>query len=369
MFYLYFLSQLIGIILLSPLRWTLNFVVRFLWKDIKFDFSVFKSEPSTSIHKYTELIKLKLKSNINKIIKHGDSAKFVSLLALYDDDFIPAFKGYIKDCKFYRKQYIKDKGNFSGDMFAGYSYAFYRLYLKCKLDKEFIGNFKCVLEKSLFDEPYLTFKSECDKYDRGYLLRWFFGNAGHFLPLLTTLQLLHLLTKEVKYKALYWLVFPIAFVDILVNPTFFIRIGNLRYSQWYYVHSNWLYYRTLYTITKSWIYKYALSFIKRRFWFNPEFTSDCSILYLWLTDYTHRNKKPKSIPIEKIKVYNIKDLIRRKKKPYYYEYTKIVPPRFRWNDYQWEKDLLSDEWNYSILSGIDYIVVYERYKVLRGEYG
>ncbi len=367
MFYLYFFLQYLGILLLSPIRWSLNFAVRFLWTGFTFNISNLKHSPKTNLSDFAEQTKERLISNIDKIIYAGDSAKFVSILlvATDSDKVCQAFKSYIKDGKFYRKPGIITRKNFSGDMFAGYSYALLHLLYRRKIDEdaEFKEELIKAFQSAIFEKPYLQFKSYSETSDRGYLLRWFFANAGHFLPLLTLLQLQYRLTKEKKYLALYYIVFPIAFVDILVNPTFTVRIKNYRYMQWYYVHSNFLYYYTLYKLTSNPVYKYAMKFIHERFWFNPEFAAimgAIDIHELHLFDYTYQSEaenKKANVQFRKRKVKNIKDILRRRPAEYE-EFEEILPPRARKNDYQWEKAMDWNEWKETELSGIDFLHVY-----------
>ncbi|SNZ08869.1 hypothetical protein SAMN06265182_1402, partial [Persephonella hydrogeniphila] len=46
----------------------------------------------------------------------------------------------------------------------------------------------------------------------------------------------------------------------------------------------------------------------------------------------------------------------------YEEYEYIVPPRFRKNDYQWEKALDQTEWKDTPLAGIDFLHVLNNIK-------
>ena len=367
MFYLYFISQLLGIILLSPIRWGINFLVRFLWTDFKFNISNLKHSPKTNISEFAKQTRERLISNLDKIVYAGDSAKFISMLLVATDDekVYKTFKSYIKDGKFYRKPGLITKKSFSGDMFAGYSYALLHLLYRRKLDEdiEFKNELIKAFQSAIFEKPYLQFKSYSKTADRGYLLRWFFMNAGHFLPLLTLLQLQYRLTKAKKYLALYYLIFPVAFIDILINPTFAIRKGKYRYMQWYYVHSNFLYYYTLYRLTSNPIYKYAMKFIYNRFWFNPEFAAIMGVVdipELHLFDYTYQSEaenKKANVQFRKRKVKNIKDILRRRPAEYE-EFEEILPPRARKNDYQWEKAMDWNEWKETELSGIDFLHVY-----------
>jgi len=368
MFYLYFLFQLIGIMILSPIRWSINLIVRQLWEPFEFNHKVFKEEPKEYLEPYANRLKEKLIGNIDKITKAGDSAKFVSMLlvATNDEKVKKAFKSYVKDGKFYRKVGQITKKAFSGDMFAGYSYALLHLFYgrEFEKDKNFRNEIIKTFENSLFRKPYLQLKSHSETSDRGYLLRWFFMNAGHFLAILVLLQLLYRLTKKRKYQVYYYLIFPIAAIDILINPTFAIRYKNYRYMQWYYVHSNFLYYYTLYKLTHNPIYMYAMKFIYNRFYFNPEFAAlleaDVKIPFLYMTDYTHQSKEENQ-KAEKIfakrTVKNLKNLLRGKPAEYE-EYTQILPPRVRKNDYQWEKAMDWNQWKETELSGIDFLHIY-----------
>ena len=367
MFHLYFVIQFLVIVLLSPVRWGINLLVRNLWTDFKFDISNLKDPPKMSISEFAKQTRDRLISNLDRIIYAGDSAKFISMLLVATDDekVYKAFKSYVKNGKFFRKPGIITKKAFSGDMFAGYSYALLHLLYRRKLDEdiEFKNELIETFKNSLFKKPYFQFKSHSKTSDRGYLFRWFFANAGHFLPFLTLLQLQYKLTKEKKYLVLYYLISPIAFVDILINPTFAIRKGKYRYMQWYYVHSNFLYYYTLFRLTGNPVYKYAMDFIHKRFWFNPEFSIllGYDAVPKWcLIDYTYQSKKEHYL-VEKIfpkrKVKNIKDIIRRRPAEYE-EFTQILPPRTRKNDYQWEKAMDWNEWKETDLSGIDFLHVY-----------
>jgi hypothetical protein len=84
------------------------------------------------------------------------------------------------------------------------------------------------------------------------------------------------------------------------------------------------------------------------------------IPHLHLIDYTFQskeeNQKAKSI-YQKRKVKNLKNIIRRKKADYE-EFTQVLPPRARKNDYQWEKSMDWNEWKETELSGIDFLHVY-----------
>ena len=312
----------------------------------------------------------RLLKNIDRIKQKGDSAKFVGLwyVATGDKEVLKLLKEYIKGGIFHRKPGQKTKKNFSGDMFSGIVYA----EVFGNTDKEFKKGLLKALKSSIFEKPFLTLKSNSENIDRGYLLRPFFMNAGHFLPLLTALQLLIKLDCSRKnrliYRLMYALVLTVAAPDIIVNPTFFIRIGKFRYEQWYYVHSCFLYYYVLYTLTKNHLYKRAFRFIYKRFPFNPDFAGFEGIkdvVKLWLNDYLSQDKIN---PYKHTKqtVYNIKNLI-RKKPAKYKEYSFILPARFRKNDYQWEKALNNDEYNLSVLSGIDFLHAY--YLLRRGHEG
>ncbi|WP_456400121.1 hypothetical protein [Persephonella sp.] len=368
MFYTYFLFQLFLIVLLSPIRWTINLIVRQLWEPFEFNRKVFKEDPKEYLKPYADKLKEKLIGNIDKITRAGDSAKFISILlvATNNEKVKNAFKSYVKDGKFYRKPGQITKKAFSGDMFAGYSYALLHLFYRREFESDLYFKKEIIeaLDNSIFQKPYLQLKSYSKTADRGYLLRCFFMNAGHFLPVLVSLQLLYKLTEKRKYKVYYYLIFPIAAIDILINPTFAIRYKNYRYMQWYYVHSNFLYYYTLYKLTSNPIYMYALKFIYNRFWFNPEFAAlmekDPDTPLLYMTDYTHQskeeNQKAERI-LTKRKVKNLKNILRRKPAEYE-EYTQILPPRARKNDYQWEKAMDWNEWKETELSGIDFLHIF-----------
>ena len=363
-FTVYFLFYLLGIILLSPVRWTINLIARHLFTPFRYKTEIFDNtlkDLGAAAFKIHE----KLKENIEKIKQRGDSAKFVGLwyVATRDKEVLELLKEYVKGGVFHRKPGQKTKKNFSGDMFAGFSYAVMHAYFSRDIDEEFKKDLLKALKSSIFEKPYLTLKSNSEKQDRGYLLRPFFMNAGHFLPLLTALQLLIKLDDSKKnrivYRLLYGLVLLVAAPDMIINPTFFIREGKLRYAQWYYVHSCFLYYRVLYTLTGNPIYRRAFRFIYKRFPFNPDFAGlegDKEAVKLWLNDYLSSDK---SNPYAQMKqtVYNLKDLVRRKPAEYK-EYPFILPPRFRKNDYQWEKALDQDEYKETELSGIDFLHAY-----------
>ncbi|RUM51121.1 MAG: hypothetical protein DSY47_00090 [Hydrogenothermus sp.] len=319
-----------------------------------------------NLKEFAKQTRERLINNIEDLVFHGDSAKFLSLLLVStnDEKVLKAFKSYIKDGKFFRKPGVITKKAFSGDMFAGYSYALLDLFYKRELDKdpEFKNELIKVLENSIFKKPYFQIKSYSKTADRGYLIRWFFANAGHFLPVLTLLQLLWRLTRKRKYLLFYYAIFPIAALDIIINPTFAIRFKNYRYMQWYYIHSNFLYYQTLFKMTGNPVYLYGMKFMHRRFPFNPEFAAvmgDFETAYMHLTDYTYQSKehnKKAELKFKKRIVKNLKDVIRRRPAEYE-EFTEILPPRTRKNDYQWEKSMDWNEWKDTPLAGIDFLHV------------
>jgi len=352
MFYLYLFLHTFIIVLLSPIRWSLNTIVRFTWKPaFQFKPELFKNTDVSldDLEKKADEIHNNLKKNINKIKNAGDSVKFISIwyVATGDKDVLDLIKKYIKDGKLNRKADTTTNKNFSGDMWAGLSYMLTEMYFSREIDieKDFKEEIIKALDNALFEKPYLIFKSNSRKQDRGYLLRWFFANSGHFLPILILLQLMYKLTRKRKYLYLYHAIFPVAAIDILINPTFAVALGRNQYLQWYYIHSNFLFYYSLYRLTGSRIYKYALNFLYKRFWFNPDFAGllgKKNIVLLWAKDY-----------------------ILRKATEYYSKV--IIPPRCRRNDYQWEKALNGNEYKYnSHLAGIDFLhLIY----LLRGRNG
>ncbi|WP_457641442.1 hypothetical protein [Persephonella sp.] len=356
----FFLTYLLFLLITAPVRLTINFIARHLFQKFKFKPELFDTKEK-DLGISAKAIHERLLKNIDRIKTKGDSAKFVGLwyVATGDKEVLKLLKEYVKGGIFHRKPGQTTDKNFSGDMFSGIAYA----EVFGNTDEEFKKDLLKALKSSIFEKPFLTLKSSSNKIDRGYLLRPFFLNAGHFLPILTALQLLIRLDDSKKnrviYRLMYALVLTIAAPDIIVNPTFFIRIGKFRYEQWYYVHSCFLYYRVLYTLTKNPLYRRAFRFIYERFPFNPDFAGFEGVEYivmLWLNDYLSGDKI-NPFKHSKQTVYNIKDLIRRKPAKYK-EYSFILPARFRRNDYQWEKALNNDEYNLSVLSGIDFLHAY-----------
>ncbi len=376
MFYLYFVLQYFLLILLSPIRWLINLTARFLWDDFNFDLSKFIKVDPKEIIEFAEKTEEKLLNSIDEIGKHGDGCKFVGMWRAVSDkeEVDNLFKSYVKDGLFLRKPKnpaLEEKGNYSGDMWAGYVYGLTNMYLKGELqkDKEYVKELKKAIDKALFNKPYLQFKSHYKKIDRGFLFRWFFSNAGHFLPILSMTEIAYKITGKLKYKILYLLIFPLAFFDIVINPTFAIRKGKYRYMQWYYVHSCFIKYWSLYQLTKNPVYKYSMNFIYKRFWFNPDFAKLMKkkfITYVWASDYTKQSitehNKINAL-FKKQKVKNIKNILRRKPADYE-EYTEIIPPRFRRNDYQWEKPLNEAEFNNSHVSGVEFLHISNSDKTL-----
>jgi len=86
MFYLYFFLQLLGIALLSPVRWAVNFFVKYMWKDFEVDLKKFKIQHKTDLQTYAEQIKERIIKNLDKIMLSGDSAKFIAMLTVSSDD-------------------------------------------------------------------------------------------------------------------------------------------------------------------------------------------------------------------------------------------------------------------------------------------
>ncbi len=362
MFYIYFLSQMLFLIILSLVRWTINTVARFLWEPFEFDESLFKQKEKEDLKEHYQKIRARLIKNIETIEIRGDSAKFVGLWVASENtkETEKLFKSYVKDGYFLRKPGYPEENtkSFSGDMWAGYFAGLVSLYYRRTIDEDYKKELIKAIDNAIFTRPFFQFKTPNGKGNRGYLLRWFFMNAGHFLPLLSMCEIAYKLTRNKKYKLLYLAVLPVAFIDILIYPTFFIRFKRLRYSQWYYVHSNFTYYYYLYKLTGNPIYRYGYKFIYKRFYFNPEFaalTGNKEIALLFLKDYTHKNKEP--IPVEQIRVKNLKDLIRGKKADYL-EFKKILPPRVIQNDYLWEKPFNEIQYYETPLAGIDFIRVY-----------
>jgi len=377
MFYLYLFLHTFIIVLLSPIRWSLNTIVRFTWKPaFQFKPELFKNTDVSldDLEKKADEIHNNLKKNINKIKNAGDSVKFISIwyVATGDKDVLDLIKKYIKDGKLNRKADTTTNKNFSGDMWAGLSYMLTEMYFSREIDieKDFKEEIIKALDNALFEKPYLIFKSNSRKQDRGYLLRWFFANSGHFLPILILLQLMYKLTRKRKYLYLYHAIFPVAAIDILINPTFAVALGRNQYLQWYYIHSNFLFYYSLYRLTGSRIYKYALNFLYKRFWFNPDFAGllgKKNIVLLWAKDYIKKPDRCEKIWRENVAEFkNLKDLLRLRKATEYYSKV-IIPPRCRRNDYQWEKALNGNEYKYnSHLAGIDFLhLIY----LLRGRNG
>jgi len=101
MFYAYFLFQLFLIILLSPIRWTINLTARFLWKpEFKFKPELFKSSDK-NLKEHANQIHEELKTKIEKIKNAGDAVKFISIwyVATKDKEVLELVKSYIKDGK------------------------------------------------------------------------------------------------------------------------------------------------------------------------------------------------------------------------------------------------------------------------------
>jgi len=102
-----------------------------------------------------------------------------------------------------------------------------------------------------------------------------------------------------------------------------------------------------------------MDFIYGRFWFNPDFAgliSDKDMVLLWAEDYTKKPDRCQKIWEENITEFkNLKNMLRFRKSTEYYSKV-VIPPRCRRNDYQWEKALNGNEYNYSShLAGIDFL--------------
>ncbi|SNZ11931.1 hypothetical protein SAMN06265182_2138, partial [Persephonella hydrogeniphila] len=158
MFYLYFALQYFLIVLLSPIRWTVNLIVRNLWEPYKFKKDLFNQSPDLSLDLLKEEAKKiheNLKSNIENIKNRGDSAKFVSIwwVATRDPDVYNLLKSYVSNGKFYRKPGKTTRKSFSGDMLAGFLYALTEMWFSRDLDndKQFAEELIKAFKASLFE--------------------------------------------------------------------------------------------------------------------------------------------------------------------------------------------------------------------------
>lgn len=376
MWIFYFFLNCLGIIFLSPIRWSVNLIVRFLFKKdiLELDEGLFKKEPAKDLKDYAKEAHEELLSKIDKMKYNSDAVKFISLwyAATKDKKVFDFINKYITEDGYFLRTLDgreSKRGNFSGDMYAGLSYMITRMYMDKdeNLTKEFVQKFEKAIKKTLTDKPYGVFKSKgFDEIDRGYFFKWFFSTAGHFLPYMITMKLLYKLTGKIRYNLLYFLVFPVVMVDILIDPTFVILTNKLVYLQWYFIHSNFLYYYSLYNLTENPLYKYGMWFIYKRFPYNPDFAGlyakDEKMLKIWLRDYTHQFETVKTDESLYKDLIHIKKTFKSKKIVKERVYTRILPPRCRNNDYQWEKELNSQHNKYSVFNKIDYLHAYRLLK-------
>ncbi len=374
-FWLWLMKEILLFYFAIPLRLLFSLLVAFMWKPA-FSFNQNLLEDNGDPHeKYREYVK---SFNPYEYVRYAslDQAKFLGMyLAVHpSEENKKLLMSYItKDGYFTRKAFDR-VGTWSGDMTAGWLYAFTSYLREGLIDETDIVKFVYACRRAFFEKPYCQHMGLGEEADRGFLFRWWF--VGHdFVVLLAVLTVLKRISGEKKWEVLYSIFRLLSFPWIDLFPESSIQRGKLFWVSWYASHSRAVLASAVLNIDpENRLFKRVLrkTYEKHRF-YNPDIVAIYSKHFgwdqnrkefaeTWLRDYTG-NKARRFLPEEwRVEYIHIKYLLKRRniKEAKFVASRFVLPTKFRNNEYLWEKDVLAE--SFGTKSHLDYMHLYKLWR-------